>query len=200
MAECKPPEPSRRELRREFPHIHFKWFNKIIDLLGSGEAEALREVLREEDEKARLQEDEQERALLERFHKLTASMLHRKLEIPVRLPPTVNREHLQAYLVYGLVAPSSTKRFVGANYLPQEHIRQDVRNKLGSLFRDEQHRAAENYLLRAGVIQHSKRGVGGLVAYSLNISEGAKTVTPDGRAIIIAAKRFMHDHRPNNGH
>lgn len=199
MTECKPPEPSRRELRREFPSIPFEWFNKIIDLLGRGEAEALREVLREEDEKAKLQEARRERALLERFRQLTASMLHRKLGIPVRLPPRVNLEHLQAYLVYGLVAPSSTKRFVGANYLPQEHIRQDVRNKLTSLFRDEQYRAAENYLLRAGVIQQSKRGVGGLVAYSLNISEGATAVTPDGKAIIIAVKRFMHDHRPN-GH
>lgn len=190
---------SRIELRREFPDLPFDQFNEIIDTLGLGEPEALRIILREENDKAGLEREERERRLRERFETITASMLHRKLEIPVRLPPEMDREQLCAFLVYGFVVPSSTKRFVGSNYLPREYIRKDVRNKFGPLFEEDKFQTVEAYALRNGVIQQSKRGAQGFVAYSLNIAEGAKGVTHDGRAIIIAVKRFMHEHRPNHG-
>lgn len=188
------PKVSRLELRKEFPHIPFSEFNLIIDTLGLDEPDALRIILAEEEDMARAKVAEEQHRLRERFDAITASMLHRQLTLPL-LPKDIDLEHVRAYLVYGFVAPSSNRRFAGENYLPQQHIRSNVKNKLGLRFDADKYSRAENFLLRNGVLG-GKGGVAGLVAYSLNVNENAKGLTRIGKEIVIATKRFMHEHRP----
>jgi hypothetical protein len=99
---------------------------------------------------------------------------------------------------WGMRVPLEVIRFAGSNHLPQRHVRTNVKNKLGPLYDDEKYREAERFLLRHGVIIEAN-GVQGLAAYSLNVNEQARSVTPEGRRIITAVKRFMHQHRPNHG-
>src|SRR3989344_5015045 len=117
--------PSSRDLRKEFPDMPFDGFLEIIKIFGDEDPEALRELLREQNEQARLMEEERQRTLRQRFEQITASMLHRK-----------------------------------------------------------------------GVLIEPKSGTRGSEAYSLNINERAKGVTAEGREIIAAVKRFLHEHLP----
>src|SRR3989344_5345825 len=101
-----------------------------------------------------------------------------------------------ASVVYGLAMPSSTRTFAGLNTLPIQYIRRDVQGKLGGVFREEHFKTAITYLRRNGVLIEPKSGTRGSEAYSLNINERAKGVTAEGREIIAAVKRFLHEHLP----
>jgi len=186
--------PSSRDLRKEFPDMPFDGFLEIIKIFGDEDPEALRELLREQNEQARLMEEERQRTLRQRFEQITASMLHRKLGIA--FPPAVNSEHASAIIVYGFAMPSSTRTFAGLNTLPIQYIRRDVQGKLGGVFREEHFKTAITYLRRNGVLIEPKSGTRGSEAYSLNINERAKGVTAEGREIIAAVKRFLHEHLP----
>lgn len=191
-------------LRKEYPHIPASEFLQLVrEIRDQLQGKALRELDEETLDVVRLlfAEREQEalvvhtseQALIQNIgERITASMLHRQLEITV--PKGVDLEHAQAFLTYGFIFPSSNRTFAGENHLPREHIRRNVRGKLLHRFEVEKFSTVENYFLRCGVIM--QQGKAAAVIYSLNTHEWARGVTREGREAIKVIKCFMHQHRP----
>ncbi len=191
-------------LRKDYPHIPASEFlqlvkeirdqlqGKSLRELDEGTLDVIRLLFAEREQEA-LVAHESEKALIQDIgERITASMLHRQLEITV--PKGIDLEHAQAFLAYGLIFPSSSRTFAGENYLPREHIRRNVRGKLLHRFDIEKLSTVEGYLLRHGVI--ARQGKAAAVIYSLNTLEGAKGVTQEGKEAIKVIKCFMHQHRP----
>ncbi|MEK7124969.1 MAG: hypothetical protein AAB864_01025 [Patescibacteria group bacterium] len=172
-------------------------FQFVVETLGVEDLDGVRAVLREEEEQALLILDDERRKILERHRQINASMMHRLLDIP--LPESVDQDHARALIVYGFVAPSTSRTFAGVVHLPWEHVRDDVRNKLGGNFSPEKLEQAHRYLVQQGVMRGSSRGKSTLLV-SMNLKE--QSATDEGRRIIQITKRFMHGHRPgrNGGH
>lgn len=180
-----------RELRREFPDIPLERFQMIVETLGTDDLKGLRAILQGENETAVLVREDERRKIEDRYREITASMLHRSLNIP--LPEMVDANHARALIVYGFVAPSTSRTFAGVAFLPWEYVRDDVRNKLGEDFDLGKLEQAQQYLIQQGVIRAHKKGKSTLLV-SLNLKD--QSATEEGRRIIRATKRFMHEHRP----
>jgi len=188
-------------LRRKYREIPFERFEKIVFVIGkeaifgggSDEDIAVLEMLLEEEAKKARDQKEAERGEMEQqIERITASMLHRTLLLS--LPGGIDHEHARAILVYGFLAPSSSRRFIGGKFLPPEHVLEDVANKLGVLFNPVEYRKALNFLIHQGVVvERPKRGT----VYSLNLYPSASSVTQWGKEIICACKRFLHAHHPS---
>ena len=179
------------DLRKEYPNIPFYIFldftKKIsIHELDEEGMEIFRLILEEENEKGKAAKDAEEEVLHERLQVITASMVHGELDISV--PPQLDREHVRAYIVYGLIMPSSSRTFAGSRDINSRTILDFVKRKLGRLFDQAKHEQAESWLVRQGVLNNS----GG---FTLNLKENSQSVSPEGRAIITEAKRLMYKYR-----
>ena len=184
---------SKVRLRQEYQNIPFDVFLRItggisVSTLDAEEMEILRLILNEENEKGKAAKAAWEGVVQERLQFLVASMIHHELDIDV--PGDLDREYVQAYIVYGLIAPSSTRTFAGSRYISPQTIRGFVERKLGSFFNLDKHQKAEAWLVQQGVVDTAGGG------YSLNLKENETGVTPVGLEIIIGAKRLMYKYRP----
>lgn len=172
------------ELRKEYPFVpyHF-WVEKIretkLEQLDDEGLEILCFILAEENEKGIKAKEAEQKLIREKLNLITASMVHNDFDIKV--PLEIDKLHCQAYIVYGLLAPSQTRTFAGSRSRTLQPIRQFVSNKLGLLFDCQKFNNVHNWLLKNGVIL-SKKGI------SLNTK--LENCTPEGRAIVKEAERF----------
>src|SRR3989344_5345824 len=79
--------PSSRDLRKEFPDMPFDGFLEIIKIFGDEDPEALRELLREQNEQARLMEEERQRRL-----RLGHAIEHENVRRPQHSPDPIHQE------------------------------------------------------------------------------------------------------------
>lgn len=180
------------DLRKEYPDIPFVVFLGFIKEISLNELdeegmEVFQLILKEENEKGKATKDAEKEILQERLKFITASMVHGELDINV--PSQLDKKHVQAYIVYGLIMPSSSRTFAGSRDVSQQTIRNFVKSKLGRVFDQAKHERAESWLIKQGVINTS----GG---FTLNLKENTRKVSPEGQAIITEAKRLMYKYRP----
>jgi len=189
-------------LRQEYRCVPFARFTEIVfeigrDVVSRGGSEedwnVLRALLEEAKAESLKERRAEEQKVAEQIEKITASMLHRKLKL--NLPDDVDPEHIQAILVYGFIAPSSSKRFVGSRFLPGEHILKDVFNKLGPKFNAVEYRVAFSFLVNHGVIRERSRRT---TVYSMSVNEGSSELTDWGIQIVRSCKQFMHEQHNHN--
>ena len=176
-------------LRRRFPAMKLELFQEIVTLFGFDDLEGLIDLLQEEEDKARALEEEQDRKIEERISQIRLSELHH--EIQIQVPEGVDLEHVQAILVYGFAMPGQERVFAGRKPISLQRVRVQVRNKLLSEYDEDKFDTAFLFLVRNGALtQTGSKGS----ACSLNVHAKAKSVTPEGVAIIKAVKQFLRDH------
>ncbi len=195
MAEKNSKKISWVDLRKEYPHVTFDVWMKLADsvsLTGLDDEgmEILRMILEEENEKGEAAKAALNEVLNGRLKAISASMVHTQFRVRKILPRGIDKVHVQAYIVYGLLMPSSQRTFAASRKINPQTIRDFVERKLGRLFDQTKHETTEAWLIKQGVVNVS----GG---YTLNLKEKRKGVTPKGRKIILEAKRLMYEYRPN---
>ncbi len=180
------------ELRREYPDVPFEFLLKLareISLPGLDEEgmEILHLFLKEEDERGKATKAAWKELLREKLKTLAASMMHRELEINV--PEGLDMEHVQAYIVYGLLQLASPRTFAGKRTVSQRTIKDFTRRKLGPLFDPVKYDQVESWLIQQGVVNTFK-------GYKLNTKTKGADVTPEGRAIILEARCLLNKYLP----
>ena len=180
------------ELRRKYQDIPFEIFGDFVKKvslpnLDEEEMQILHLLLQEENEKSRAAEAATKKLLRDKLETITASMMHCELKIDV--PEWLDKDHVQAYIVYGLLMPSSPRTFAGSRDISRRTVKDFVRHKLGRVFNSAKYDCAENWLINHGVVDSSR-------GRTLNTKENRSGVTREGRLIIIEAKRMLHKYRP----
>lgn len=188
-------EVSWKSLRAEFPDVPFSDLLELANQVWLTELDAegleiLRLILAEKNDEGKREREIVESLMRERLSVVSASMLHNELDLPTLRG--VDREHVQAYVVYGLLMPSSARTFAGARGISPGVIREFVSRKLGARFNEVRYQAAERYLIREGVIDTAR-------GHALNLRERDPKVTELGRVIITESKRLLFKYRPAHG-
>lgn len=183
-----------QELRELYASIPMPWFMQIVQRVGIENHERLRsELFRAENETLRWlrrNKRKEERRLAFALKELMKREAHRGLKIEV--PPFLNKSHVQVVIVYGFAKIGSAAIFAGSRSLTDVAVRHNVQVRLrqvGITLEAEEFYRILAYLRQSGVVlEHpDKRG-----SLSLNLDENAAAVTADGRRMIIAVKRFLH--------
>lgn len=191
MADQKKRLQDLRGLRQRYPHVDFKEvFVKLLEDLGS--FDRLQDpdflgLLEIEEQRARESEDAHQRAVAEMVRQLRVSEMHHQLGIGVLLPSSIDLEHAQAILAYGIALPGSKSAFVGARRLEESSIHRNVANKLCARFDEEKFQKAFSFLKGNGVIVE-KNG-----SFSFDSSTNRRGLTSVGLAVVSELNRFLHN-------
>jgi len=175
------------ELRKKFRKQDFSQFQEIIEIFWDDGIEAVIEMLISEEEHALEAERLRNEKVEEMVAQIRASELHHQLTIQV--PEGVDLEHAQAILIYGFVMPGSQQTFMGANKLPTEHVKVNVKNKLGERFDNHLWKKAWSWVMSLGIIQSTRSK--SARAHALR-TRAIATTTEEGRGVLKEIYIFIN--------
>lgn len=179
------------DLRRQYPHIPFdifvRWVEGInLNELTRKEQDDLHLILSEEEEKGKREQEAMERFFRERLSQLSASLIHKGLDVRV---PGLDREHLQAILVYGFVTPSRQYIFAGGREITPVVVRQFVSNKLAMDFDLDEFKKVFRWLDRNKVIVSETKKQG------FALSTHPARCTSEGQKVLQVTIKFAREVR-----
>lgn len=149
-----------KALRHRFPSIPFGEFVGIVRTFKEFPYTEVVSLLASEEEKVRIEERTK---IAEVERRLRVGEQHHRLKIAV--PWNIDREHAQAILTYGFLAPGRQGIYAGNNRIRLDFVRENVRVKLGARFSDDAYNDALRFLYSLGLIREKTKN--GSVAVSL---------------------------------
>jgi len=175
------------ELRKRFRKQDISQFLDVVKIFWDDGIEAVVEMLVSEEERAIEAERLRDEKVEEMVAQIRASELHHQLNIQV--PEWVDLEHAQAILIYGFIMPGSQQTFMGANKLPTEHVKVNVKNKLSERFDDHLWKKAWSWLASLDIIQSTRSRAA--CAHALR-TRAIATTSQEGKEVLREVYIFIN--------